>query len=47
MVGRAPLAFGRDFLAAIDLFLVFGCADRTIILMDENAEATEVLRSHV
>jgi len=25
VVGRAAFAFERDFLTAIDLFLVFGC----------------------
>ena len=30
MVGRSAFAFARDFLAAIDLFLVPGCSDRTL-----------------
>jgi hypothetical protein len=30
VVGRAAFAFERDFLAAIDLFLVFGCFDRFV-----------------
>ena len=30
MVGRAAFAFERDFLAAIDLSLVFGCSDRFV-----------------
>jgi hypothetical protein len=30
VVGRAAFAFERDFLAAIDLFLVFGCSDRFV-----------------
>jgi hypothetical protein len=30
VVGRAAFAFERDFLAAIDPFLVFWCSDRFV-----------------
>jgi len=30
VAGRAAFTLARDFVAAIDLFLVFGCSDRFV-----------------